>query len=76
MMKRTILFACSLWLSIVAMIAADNKCSGIVVDEANEPLIGATVSVPGTSIGVPTDIDGHFTIQVPAGKKIRVYYIG
>ena len=76
MMKRTILFAYSLWLSIVAMIAADNKCSGIVVDEANEPLIGATVSVPGTSIGVPTDIDGHFTIQVPAGKKIRVYYIG
>ncbi|MDR0542750.1 MAG: carboxypeptidase-like regulatory domain-containing protein, partial [Dysgonamonadaceae bacterium] len=29
---------------------------GLVLDENNEPLIGASVTVPGTSIGTATDL--------------------
>jgi hypothetical protein len=54
----------------------DIKCSGVVVDDQGEPIIGATVSVPGTSIAGATDVDGRFNLNVPDGKKIRVTYIG
>lgn len=50
---------------------------GVVVDENGESIIGATVSVVGQKSGaVITDIDGRFSIQVPAGKKLKVSYIG
>ena len=41
------------------------------------PLIGATVTVPSTSIGTVTDVDGFFTLSVPQGTKtLRVSYTG
>ena len=45
------------------------KIAGTVKDKANgEPLIGANVSVKGTTLGASTDIDGHFFIlRVPPG---------
>ena len=50
--------------------------SGTVVDEAGEPVIGATVKVEGTTTGTFTDIDGKFTIPVPANGKLTVSYLG
>lgn len=41
------------------------KASGTVVDNENNPLIGATVTVKGTKIVSVTDMDGHFYIDVP-----------
>ena len=57
---------------------AQNKVvKGTVVDVNNEPIIGATVLVSGTTNnGTTTDIDGKFTINVPAGKKLKISYIG
>lgn len=56
---------------------ADNHTvKGTVVDENGEPLIGATVYVKGTTTGTTTDLDGKFTIQVPAGSSISVSYVG
>ena len=77
-MKRLILLASIVWLACVAAMAApgDMKCSGVVVDDQGEPIIGATVSVPGTSIATATDIDGRFSLEVPKGKKIHISYIG
>ena len=49
---------------------------GTVVDEAGEPLIGATVSEKGTTNGVPTDIDGNFQIDVPKKAVLEVSYVG
>ena len=53
------------------------QISGVVTDENEEPLIGATVLLEGTQIGTATDIDGQFTILVE-GKKpmLRVSYVG
>ncbi|MEP7323941.1 MAG: SusC/RagA family TonB-linked outer membrane protein [Saprospiraceae bacterium] len=43
----------------------------------SESLIGATVLVRGTALGTITDIDGHFSLEVPAGKDIlEVSYTG
>lgn len=50
---------------------------GVVLDNNNEPIIGATVLVTGTNIGAATDLDGNFTLNVPANaKSIEVSYIG
>ena len=50
----------------------------MVSSEDNEPVVGASVLVVGTSLGVTTDIDGKFVIQNVPGtaKEIRVSYIG
>ncbi|MDE7085755.1 MAG: carboxypeptidase-like regulatory domain-containing protein, partial [Prevotella sp.] len=56
---------------------AQTKVTGTVISaEDNEPIIGASVIVQGQRSGVVTDVDGHFTINVPAGKKISISYIG
>lgn len=50
---------------------------GTVLDKANEPIIGATVLVKGTTTGVITDFNGNFSIDVPAGSQtLSVSYIG
>lgn len=56
---------------------ADVTVRGQVVDETGEPLIGATVIVPGTNIGANTDIDGNFKLVVPdRTKALKITYVG
>lgn len=51
--------------------------SGIVTDEANDPIVGASVICKGTSVGTATDIYGRFTLDVPeSGAIIQVSYVG
>lgn len=78
MIKRHLLTAGAVWLNCMVAFAAvdDVKCSGVLVNEEGEPIIGATISVPGTKIVATTDIDGNFTITAPAGKKVHINYIG
>ncbi len=53
------------------------KVSGKVVDENGQPMAGVTVVIKDTHLGVATDIDGHFTILVPAEKGQLVFsFIG
>ncbi len=50
---------------------------GTVVDEKGEPLIGVNVSVSGKSVGVVTDLDGHFVLPVPSdAKSLTFSYVG
>ena len=43
----------------------------------DEPLIGATVMVKGSSVGTVTDLDGKFTIDVPEKAKfLTISYVG
>ncbi|MCM1377378.1 MAG: TonB-dependent receptor [Clostridium sp.] len=75
-MKRLILLATAATVCSAAA-WADIVCSGQVIDENGEPLIGATVSVPGTHIGVAADLDGRFTLRVPDNaKELRFDYVG
>lgn len=51
--------------------------SGVVRDGDGEPLIGATVQVPNSSVGTITDIDGKYKISVPNAQTDLVFsYIG
>ena len=50
--------------------------TGQVLDENGEPMIGATVSVKGTSVGTATDFDGRFSISAAQGATLAVSYVG
>lgn len=50
--------------------------SGTVVDAAGVPVIGANITVKGTSQGTITDIDGKFTLEVEEGAVLQISYIG
>lgn len=49
--------------------------SGVVSDDMG-PIIGATVFVKGTQIGVATNLNGEFKLAVPVGATIVVSFIG
>ena len=60
-----------------ASYAQSVKVSGKVVQKSDgEPIIGATVQIPGTKTATVTDIDGNFILDVPAGSKLQVTYVG
>lgn len=50
--------------------------SGQVVDEQQEPVIGASVSIRNSSTGTITDMDGGFTLQTPIDAVIQFSFIG
>lgn len=52
------------------------KITGVVRDEAGEPIIGATVKVKGSSMGVVTDLDGKFEINSEVGTPLVITYVG
>lgn len=66
-----VLFACSFAL-------AQKTVTGTVTDgETNEPLIGASILVTGTSSGTITDIDGTYSISLPDGaESLTISYTG
>ena len=56
---------------------SDGSVSGVVLDENDEPLIGCSVLVIGTSLGTVTDINGRYSITLPRGKsQLQFSYIG
>lgn len=53
------------------------KLTGTVVDENGEALVGVSVLVKGSTIGVITDINGKFTLNVPSNAKELLFsYVG
>lgn len=46
------------------------------VTDGNEPIIGASVMVKGKKQGAVTDMDGHFSIDVPPGTELVISYLG
>lgn len=74
-MKRNLFYAvkfrCSKlgFLTLLALLftvglSAQRTISGTVFDDNDEPLIGASILVKGTSSGTVTDIDGNFSLEV------------
>lgn len=49
---------------------------GIVKDGMGEPVIGASVIETGTTNGMITDLDGNFTIKVPANANLTISFVG
>ena len=63
-------------LVIPTMSLAQSSFTGVVVDKEGYPLIGAGVMLKGTTIGVITDLDGNFTIDVKDGEIVVISSIG
>ena len=60
----------------VQVVQQGKKVTGVVLDGAGIPVIGANVIVKGTTNGVITDLDGNFSLEVPDGAVIEISYIG
>ena len=77
-MKRRLTMVFASMFLLIGTALAQTKITGTVMSgDDGEPIIGASVVVQGaTGAGAITDIDGRFTIDVPAGKKLVVSYIG
>ncbi len=70
------LFLLMVGLMLGSMAVAQTHVSGQVVDENNQPLIGATVLIPGTTQGTSTDVNGAFSIRTGKGvTEIQISYL-
>ena len=81
MLKKHLQKALSVILMLCALSlgahAQNRTISGTVVDTHGDPVIGAAVTVVGnTQIGAATDLNGAFSLAVPAGASISVESIG
>ena len=76
MHKRFLLWL--LLLTCTLQVKAQQQIKGQVFDGTlNEPLIGASIQVPGTTIGTVADLEGNFSFTLPEGKfLIQVSMIG
>lgn len=54
----------------------DRTISGTVTDQDGEPIPGATISIPGTSIGTATNLEGKYNITVPDNATLVFSFIG
>lgn len=74
-MKKFYLLVVTILLGV--SVYAQRNVTGKVVDEAGEGLIGASVTVKGSTTGTITDFSGNFNIEVPDGNNVLlVTYTG
>lgn len=71
-MLTLLLFA----LCTTTVFAQQKNIRGTVIDALGDPLIGVNVSVKGTTIGIITDMDGKYQLEVPANATLVFSYIG
>ncbi|MGH7450041.1 MAG: TonB-dependent receptor [bacterium] len=79
MLRKALLAVCVLFLLPALVLAQDGKLRGKVTDkESGDPLIGANVTIDGTSLGAAADLNGDYVVLgVPAGVyTVKVSYIG
>lgn len=58
-----------------AVVQQAKKITGTISDSQG-PIIGATVKIKGSTTGVVSDLDGHYTINATAGQTIEISYVG
>ena len=76
MKKISILFLILLC-NCTFLYAQQFSITGVVTDKKlNEPIIGASVVVKGTTNGTVTDLDGKFTMEVSENGVLQISYIG
>ena len=76
MKKRLMTLLACLVLVVYTAFAQRTVKGTVISQEDGQPVIGATIKIVGSKTGTTTDIDGHFSISVPDGKKLQVSYVG
>ena len=76
-MKKRILSVLLVLAGVATSWAAPKTVKGVVLDQSNQPVIGASVQVNGTTTGAVTDFDGNYELKnVPDNAVITFSYIG
>ncbi len=76
-MKKLFLLLVAVITFALSAAAQNQSVKGQVVSAEGEPLVGATVLGVGTQTGTVTDLDGNFSLTLPASvKKLQVSYVG
>ena len=68
-MKKIFLFSLFLLFSFLSVMAQQNIVKGKVTDQSGETLPGVNVVIKGTSIGVITDLNGVYSLEVNDPSK-------
>ncbi len=76
MVKRFAMLMGGAILSCGVAFAQTSVTGKVTSSDDGEPVVGASVKVTGTNTGTVTDIDGNFSLNVPAGSKLEISYIG
>ena len=75
--KLQTLFAMLMFVSGIQLMSAKQiNITGTVTDVTGDPLIGVSVTVPGTKTGAATDVEGNFSLQADSKGKLRFSYVG
>ena len=72
-MKRLLILF--LGVLLTASLSSQQRITGIVLTADNEPVIGASVSIEGTTLGTVTDNEGRFEIRADNGKNLVVSFV-
>ncbi|WP_109851257.1 TonB-dependent receptor [Aquimarina sp. AU58] len=75
-MRAFVLLLCIGSTNTYGNIFQEREITGMVSDQNNLPLPGATVNIKNTTIGTQTDFDGNYTIKASTGQVLVFNYIG
>ena len=64
-----LLLVCAVWTLSVS--AQTRSVTGVVTDEAGNPMPGVTILVKGTNTGTVADIDGKYSINAAIGSTLE-----
>ena len=79
MKSKLIKFSALLLVSLIsamgaaALFAQSSKVAGTVIDDNGAPLAGVVVMADGTNAAAVTDVDGKYTLNVPAAAKTLTF---
>ena len=76
-MKKKAILLCLFFFLFQVATFAQGVVKGQVLDEFGDPVVGANVSIQGTTLGVVTDVDGNFQLNnVALNSVLQISYIG
>ncbi|MDR0891031.1 MAG: TonB-dependent receptor [Mediterranea sp.] len=77
MRQKFAILLCVLLCCLTAQAQSQKVTGQVLSSDDNQPVVGASVVVKGSNAGTITDIDGHFSLDIPQGTKtLQVSYIG
>ncbi|MBO4455139.1 MAG: TonB-dependent receptor [Bacteroidales bacterium] len=74
--KKLAILALSLFAGVSLFAQQRVTLTGKVVDDFDEPLIGAGIVQQGTNNGAISDLDGNYTLSVPQGTVVEFSCVG
>jgi TonB-linked SusC/RagA family outer membrane protein len=75
-MKKKLLFSLFIICGWVLSLQAQKTVTGKITNEANEPVVGASIAEKGTSNGAVSDIDGNFSIKTSDNATLIISFVG